>query len=387
MSIRHEHLAPEELTELAAAGVTDNLAEAREAALACPVCAAELADLERFLARSRDALERATHGGKDAKDDGGELVLRILAQTTRRDSNHAEVVPFTRFVMTRLRASRVLRLAAASLVAHLLALPVLAWYVFDKPEQPAIWVTIAPPTEEAFPAHDDERLPPLVVPQTSVPAMDSVADETLLVSADPEPVRVENSIRLARFQLSRGAPSMPPRTLPVSPDEGPIEDLLRRRAELAAWYEADLPWGVALLGLRQDYSTPLERALAADIQLDAYVLGDRDPERREGLEAALDKLCAGQAPREVRRLEAAALARAEAYGLLDEVQRERLDTERKTASEQKDALGLDLFGTAGDATAYRAAPFGEAWIAALKDALPAEVRERAVARAWMGLGR
>jgi len=407
MSEVHEHLAPEELTELAAmcaavraAVLTtgdERLADARRAALACPVCAAELSELERFLSSSRSALERAT---RVPERESADLAERILARTTRQDPAWREspwrdkglrgdVRLLGSFVATRLRSSRVLRLAAASLLAHLFALPVLAWYILEQRDEPAIWITIAPPAEEVeWAASDEERLPPLVVP-----AMDSSIDETLLVSADPEPIRIENSVRLARFDLSRGAPAMPPAARPDEdlpgedwPDEDPVERLLRTRAERVASFAA----GRELPELRFDgeQATALERVLAVDIRLDEYVLGDRDPDPRgldrgDGLAAALDGLCGdGSTAPEIRLLEAAALARAEAYGLLNEAQRGRLGAQRRLAAERSDALALELLGSGRDASAYRTAPLGEAWITALVGALPPRIRERAVARAW-----
>ena len=104
--------------------------------LACPRCVASLAELELFLGHCRSAAE-SVDAAPDSSGSSGRLAERILARTTREDLGWRGDWRLLRgFVGQRLRSSGVLRFAAASLLVHLLALPVLAWLAFrDAPRE------------------------------------------------------------------------------------------------------------------------------------------------------------------------------------------------------------------------------------------------------------
>ena len=138
-----------------------------DAARACPLCAEELASLETLL------------------DDVGQLVAEDAARDVARDERLAQAVfaSTTRedlgwrgdwrligdFLRTRLAESRVLRVAAASLLAHLVALPVLAYVVLNgAPARAPIFIDFEPPAESLFAPLEAEPRPEIDVPQVPV---------------------------------------------------------------------------------------------------------------------------------------------------------------------------------------------------------------------------
>lgn len=387
--MEHEHLTPEELTELATGA--ENL-EGLAAARACEQCGPQLRELEGFLTRSKDALVRAS---SLTSVETADLTRRILAETTAAEGAFERTLEgrgrlrlLGAELRSGLRTSRVLRLAAASLVAHLVALPVLAWYVFDRPEPKPVWITISPATEPAeFAETEAERLPPL--PPAWETSLDGVMDAASMdlsgARVDPVPVRIENSIRLARFELSNGAPAMPAPGV----GEDTVERLLRARAEQVAAFEdgLGLPKMAGLTEPSQN-ADGVELALQAELRLDAFVLSGET----KSLDAALARLCQnpdeGRAATQGResaafRLEASALARAEAYGLLADADRARLSAARRGAVERSDELALLLLGDGQEPDGRRTPVLGQAWIEALDAALSDELRASGVVRAWL----
>ena len=378
MSAEHLHLEPEDLTELAAlsasAGERTAPDERLSAARACARCGPQLRELEELLARSRAALERATRVPEPVRE---RLTDAVLARTTRAAVFDEPPISFGALLASSLRRSRLLRLAAASLLVHLIALPVLAWYVIDRRQEPQVLITIEPPSEPLEWAEPEvERLPPPVLP---APGMNEPGFDVLPVLADPEPLRVENSVRLARFELGRGGPTLPDE--PAGGETTRVERLLRARAELIARSARGVEPAAldALTPAPVARASALERALEAELRLDVWLL----TERLDGLDAALETLCVdGESAPAGRRLEAAALARAEAYGLLNARQRARLEGARAEARGGADALSRELLG-GDEPDGRRVSPLGRAWIDALEAALPAEVRDGGVARAWL----
>jgi hypothetical protein len=166
----HEHLREADLLAvlLAARPERDTLAVLR----ACPVCGPELAELERDLHHMRATLAEAA---PPVSDDFAE---RVLDSTSREDLGLAgDVRLILGFVGARLRSSRALRLAAASLLLHLLALPVLAFFVLREaePRWPFNLTTEEPP--ELFFQPSLEPEPELVVPEPEAPEARAVADD------------------------------------------------------------------------------------------------------------------------------------------------------------------------------------------------------------------
>jgi hypothetical protein len=86
--------------------------------------AEELAEFERLLARARAAALAPVLGAERERA----LVERILVATTREDgSRRADLRLAAAFLRARLRESRALRLAAASLLAHATLASAAAW--------------------------------------------------------------------------------------------------------------------------------------------------------------------------------------------------------------------------------------------------------------------
>ena len=96
---------------------------------------AELQELEAVLAQAR-VEARAAPDWSPIRE--GALVGRVLSQTTREDlSWRGDLRLVAGFIRERLAASPILKVVAASLLVHLIALPVVGWYVPPGPENQA----------------------------------------------------------------------------------------------------------------------------------------------------------------------------------------------------------------------------------------------------------
>lgn len=346
--------AGEELLELLlAAGRGDPAAaqrlarrEARSASEA-----ARIDDLRLFLAQLG---EWARYGEQAAPAPTQRaLERRVLARTTREDlSRWGDLGLALRFVGARLRASGALRLAAASLLLHLLALPVVAWMVWSSPPAPArIW--FEPPALPSEPPYGEGQPEPELSPQA--PAVDDAAVLEALAKDREREQLVQDSLRWARWVLGqRSAPALPARAA----GEGELAGLVRLRAERLAEGRAADP-GTAGPGPGAD---GVVRALWAELLLDALVLGAEPPAALESALLALlpepDGTPADPLARAAARLEAAALARAEAYGVLPPGLEARLAAARGTLA------GEGGPGPRG-AEAWLVAPFDPGWTALL----------------------
>ena len=138
----------------------------------------ELLRLEAFLERFEVLADAGEAGGLGSSGfEAGEakgspsdaqLVERILSRTTREDlSWRGDLALYGRHLRSRLASSLWLRLAAASLLLHLIALPALAYYIWvGSPRRPK--VTFVPYEQyypEGFPEEVREKSDdPLGVP-------------------------------------------------------------------------------------------------------------------------------------------------------------------------------------------------------------------------------
>lgn len=126
-----------------------------------PAARARMQELTGFLSECRSALchsvlvdgdlvdgQALADGQVGARERDAELTARVLARTTREDlSWRGDLTLVGRYVRERLSRSVVLRFAAASLLVHMAALPVLAYYVFLAPATP-IHIQFIPHAEQ-----------------------------------------------------------------------------------------------------------------------------------------------------------------------------------------------------------------------------------------------
>ena len=269
----------------------------------------------RVLESAREALARASSGTSTwGVDEERRLQERVLLRTTREDLGwRGELRMLWGFLRDSLRDSPALRVVAASLIAHLLALPVLGYVILreEEPRRPRITFELPGEREALLDLAGDEEL--------EVPAEDT------RLSAD-SPESVENARRRARWLLTAG-PKPPGASLqPMNAgacleiellrvrtrglEEGIWEDWLNDRERLA---NADLLqqmlWGEVLLDqalLTEERPPRLSDVLASleDALLSVPPAGERpDPDDPS---VALDAL---------RVLALGTLARARSYGL------------------------------------------------------------------------
>lgn len=264
--------------------------------------AQRLAELEDFVDRLRGACRQADASRADALRAGGEssLVERVLARTTREDLSWRGDLRLLRgWVAGRMRASPLLRVLAASLLVHLLALPILAWFGFvrEAPEQPSI--RVEPPPVPPFEERWEEGLPPV----TELAAASELDFE--LSESDPA-LYVENSLSWARLRLADAAPRFPDA---ASARESRLGALLRERSRTLGGRESRLDPSAL-----SEPAGLLERALVCELLLDRALLSGEAPAE---LAPALLGLCGARLPvGEAGLVAAAALARAESYGML-----------------------------------------------------------------------
>jgi len=104
-----------------------------------PEVAERLSELESFLSSCRDSLAEAAVAELDPGANEA-LVESILATTTREDlSWRGDLRLVGGFLRQRLRSSRLLRVVAASLLLHIVALPAIAYYaIFVAPERTTV---------------------------------------------------------------------------------------------------------------------------------------------------------------------------------------------------------------------------------------------------------
>ena len=124
-------------------------------------------ELTAFLATCREALGPDVYHSvylrayprAYPRADPEELAQEVLARTTREDLTwRGDLRLLGGYLRGRLRASAWLRVAAASLLVHLVALPVLAYYVIFTPAQP-FDLTFEPAPESDYGEVSEPDLP------------------------------------------------------------------------------------------------------------------------------------------------------------------------------------------------------------------------------------
>lgn len=271
------------------------------------------------------------------------VTAKVLARTTREDLGwRGDLRLVVGFVVQRLRSSTMLRVAAASLVVHMIAVPsILAYVLIFAPQQPEpLHWRVDVQEHENFEAHDPGRLEPL-------PGQDTDLDPDEL--DDPfTDLGPHNAVQWDRYHLRAGAPA------PVGGATHPVTRLLERRARALAGEDVDDAPPAA--------GGALERALLAEHLLD-------EATRTRRVQALLESTLGSLGS---ERLEAAALARAEGLGLLSAECARALAAARSAAPDDElIARGLRLGG-----------PLGPAWRSALASALAELALDDPVARGW-----
>jgi hypothetical protein len=129
--------------------------QANDAGPTDPAVRARMEELTGFLSECSSALrdeQFLEDGQAEAQQREAELTARLLARTTREDlSWRGDLTLVGGFLRDRLSRSVVLRVAAASLLLHMAALPVLAYYVFLAPATPPINIDLIR-HEDQYPA-------------------------------------------------------------------------------------------------------------------------------------------------------------------------------------------------------------------------------------------
>jgi len=318
----------------------------------------ELDSIRSFVAAQRGIAQRGNARGSESTVSPSKpsaLAERILMATTRKHPSWTGDLRLVRdLVLLRCRQSVWVRLAAASVVLHLAALPVVAWFVLkDAPDNQGLTFR----TEELI------ELPSLVLDdiQEDEPDVLALLDEDLssLVSADD----VWNALRLTRFLLQRdGAPQLESGSEPGSV----LEQLLAVRSEgIRARDWSRLPPIDSLLG------QPVALALYAEVLLDRAVLS----EDLGGLQAALEHLdpMSEELEPAARALVRSAASRALELGLQDPGVAYRWRAELWAApvlSGRREQLGQ---------------PLPSSWFTQLEHALSQEPRGP-VTQAWLDWG-
>ena len=269
-------LDPESLTELALHGAGDRPEQVLdEAALA------QLEDLTLFVAACRDASSLEAYEGSVAD--------RALSAAKTEDlSWRGDLRLLKGFVGDGLRSSALLRLAAASLLLHVAALPVVAFFVLsEEPAIPEFRVEVGR-RELPYAAQDPDK-------EDANSALEVDAHEGL------ETLLVENTLRWSRWVLSET----------VDPREG-------SNLSSPPWMDqrAEILWGSGAANLPDTSSVFVATESALDLFLVREGPAAASSSFRELLGPLTASVGASGDPRTWLAL--SSLARAESYGLLDE---------------------------------------------------------------------
>ena len=262
---------------------------------------AELEGWRKFVEQQRKLVEREIRT-EQASPRSRALTDRILQSTTRSRAEWFGDLRLIRdWVLSRCQQSLWVRLAAASLILHLAALPVLAWYLMRDPiPEPQIFFEL--PSERMF--------EPAPIDDIAVEAPDA----RLLLEDEPSgkypPSAVSNARRRARYVLqTQGAPAV----VGLQPTTSHDRLLAARSAGINRGDWSSLP------DLDSVGSNQLELALLAEAWLDRVVLEKTAPALSRQLRMVLSLLNPKLAdPSAVQRLTRRAASRALELGLADE---------------------------------------------------------------------
>ena len=228
--------------------------------------AAQLSTAKRELERDREVAARSLSPVRE-----GALVARILSRTSRENLGPlGELRLVGGFVRDRLASSPLLKVVAASLLLHVVAFPMAAYFLVRAEPDPEPRITFEIPVGDdrldSQVRAPEEEPEPLAEPHA--PAGLEVADVA----------RIENVRARSRWVLSTLAARSgeAPLELRASEPDGRLErKLLWERSRLLAerfesdWLDDEQLW---------EGASPLSRAIWAGVLLDRYVLtGERPP--------------------------------------------------------------------------------------------------------------
>ncbi len=274
-----------DLLELLLGGSRSPDADADRAQVARdPKARARLAELQGFLAHSRQALSSEPSASDSLSER--RLVARVLARTTRRRARslRGDLALATRWLRSRLSGSPRLRLAVGLLIVQALGLLLVAWLAWRAPRTGLAASSVAQRArvEPFLPA---EPLPPPAAPLEADRAL-RLAAQALESTDWPAGAAAEVESESVQRVLAARARAA----------SGRLED-----SELEALLSTAAP------------ADGLDRALLAELLLDVWALKEQQP---AGPMAAFRRW--GRDSREgdaIRHLEQLALERARGYGL------------------------------------------------------------------------
>lgn len=344
----HQHFDEETLLE---AALDPSATALRVEIERCAECAAALHKLGGFASELRTLLLEAPAAESKAARRVGESVL---ARTTREDLGRGgDLRLVLRFAAERVRSSRALRFAAALLVAHLLALPVLAWIVLRAPRRTGEFQTrIEAPVAPFFEGErerEPEREPSAALPE----------GEPRALEVGPGSDGADWLAGARRSELGALAATAPTPWSESLPQE-PLAQLLWLRA--SALHGRELPeWVLA----RSPDGAPSRMAVWTEVLLDQWA---RSGVRPSQLDAALERLAA--LPDFQRsRLVTCVLERATAAGALEPAELARFvrgssdarEVARRAARESLGELFREALGDHRDAALAEREVALDAW--------------------------
>ena len=301
-------------------------------------------------AEEQERLRAFVDACREVSRDVGEfsaLTERALSMTTHEDlSWRGDLRVLKGFVRDGIRSSFMLRLAAASLLVHLAALPVVALFMLS--ENPVV---------PEFRVEHGRQASPFVDPEE----VELEADHGLEIdpSQGIDTLLIENTLRWSRWQLSRLA----------DPRMGVTD-------EAPSWLEerATVLWGGELLepAVLTDSDAdqvPYMLVLELERRLDRHLMGPRNQRFTSADGRLLDAVSSmvAESPDAPSWLAVATLARAESYGLVSEGGAEALN--RARAQYPPDHRLRPLIEIEGDVR--KRVPLDPLWGEALRDAYPA----------------
>lgn len=355
MSGTHKHFDEPTLLE----AVLDSSASALRAELAaCAECSRRAAELESFASHLRGTLLDAPETELASRSEQ-RFAERILARTTREDlSRKGDLDLMVRFAVERLRASPALRVAAAVIVVHLCALPVLAWIVLRAPARQGVFTSGIEAPPPAFPA-ESEREPEREI-TAPWPEVEPRTVEVEPAARGEEPWRA--SLRRSdRASWAAAAPQPWSDKLPADALSGMLWIRASRLhgIEIPEWVFSRVPEG-----------EPSRLAVWCDVLLDEWALTGERPLHLERVVARLAALPQFQRS----RLVACTLQRAAALGAIAPervVARAKADPQaseiaQRSAREALDSLWRESLGDHADGSSPERTAALAAWGAGTK---------------------